>query len=144
GLFMGFQQAMNGTQTAAYGTPITATLVNFLVGGTALFILWGLSSLGGEHQLSFPAEWWLYTGGVFGCVFIAIGALLVKSLGVLISGLCMIAGQLVGSLAIDLILPAPGTVIAVATLLGTLLTLAAVVLASVPAGRLARPTRGRR
>ncbi|MDN6332575.1 MAG: DMT family transporter, partial [Micrococcaceae bacterium] len=83
-------------------------------------------------------------GGVFGCVFIAIGALLVKSLGVLISGLCMIAGQLVGSLAIDLILPAPGTVIAVATLLGTLLTLAAVVLASVPAGRLARPTRGRR
>jgi len=135
GLFMGFQQAMNGTQTAAYGTPITATLVNFLSGGTALFIVWGLRSIGSSPQITFPADWWLYTGGAFGCVFIAIGALLVKSLGVLVSGLCMIAGQLIGSLAIDIILPAPGTVVAVATVLGTLLTLAAVVLASIPTGR---------
>ncbi|WP_417216655.1 DMT family transporter [Arthrobacter sp.] len=134
GLFMGFQQAMNGTQTAAYGTPITATLVNFLTGGTALFILWGLTSLAAPHHLEFPSTWWLYTGGVFGCVFIAIGALLVKSLGVLVSGLCMIAGQLIGSLAIDIILPAPGTVVALATVLGTVLTLVAVVLASIPTG----------
>ncbi|WP_372696773.1 DMT family transporter [Arthrobacter sp. JSM 101049] len=135
GLFMGFQQAMNGTQTAAYGTPITATLVNFLTGGTALFIVWGLRSIGSSPHLTFPSDWWLYTGGAFGCVFIAIGALLVKSLGVLVSGLCMIAGQLIGSLAIDIILPAPGTVVALATVLGTLLTLAAVVLASIPTGR---------
>ena len=44
----------------------------------------------------------------------------------------MIAGQLLGSLGLDLVLPAPGTVVALPTVLGTLLTLAAIVLASLP------------
>ena len=29
---MSFQQAMNGTATVHYGTPIAATLVNFIAG----------------------------------------------------------------------------------------------------------------
>jgi transporter family-2 protein len=44
----------------------------------------------------------------------------------------MIAGQLLGSLGLDLLFPAPGTVVAAATVLGTLLTLAAIVLATLP------------
>lgn len=135
GLFMGFQQAMNGTQTASYGTPITATLVNFVAGGLALALVWAIKMALVGQQLHFPHVWWYYSGGIFGCVFIAVGAVLVRSLGVLVSGLCMIAGQLIGSLAVDLIFPAPGTIIAPATVLGTLLTLAAVVLASVPLRR---------
>jgi transporter family-2 protein len=67
-----------------------------------------------------------------GCVFIGLGALLVRSLGVLVTGLGMIAGQLLGSLALDLALPAPGTVVAPATVLGTLLTLGAIILATLP------------
>jgi transporter family-2 protein len=67
-----------------------------------------------------------------GCVFIGLGALLVRSLGVLVTGLGMIAGQLLGSLALDVVLPAPGTVVAPATVLGTILTLAAIVLATLP------------
>ena len=39
-------------------------------------------------------------------------ALLVRSLGVLVTGLGMIAGQLLGSLGLDLAVPAPGTVVA--------------------------------
>ena len=50
----------------------------------------------------------------------------------LVTGLGMIAGQLLGSLALDLALPAPGTVVAPATILGTLLTLAAIILATLP------------
>ena len=45
-----------------------------------------------------PGEWWYYLGGPMGCVFIGLGALLVRSLGVLVTGLGMIAGQLLGSL----------------------------------------------
>jgi transporter family-2 protein len=67
-----------------------------------------------------------------GCAFIGLGALLVRSLGVLVTGLGMIAGQLLGSLGLDLVLPAPGTVVALPTVLGTVLTLGAIVLATLP------------
>ena len=37
---MSFQQAMNGTATVHYGTPIAATLVNFISGATVLWLAW--------------------------------------------------------------------------------------------------------
>ncbi len=40
GFFMSFQQAMNGTATVHYGTPIAATLVNFIAGSAILWIAW--------------------------------------------------------------------------------------------------------
>jgi transporter family-2 protein len=52
-----------------------------------------------------------------------LAALLVRSLGVLITGLGMIAGQLVGSLVLDVVIPSPGAVVALPTVLGTVLTL---------------------
>ncbi|WP_457949222.1 DMT family transporter [Pseudarthrobacter sp. alpha12b] len=132
GFLMSFQQAMNGTATVHYGTPIAATLVNFVAGCTVLWVALAakLAVAGPANPL--PAEWWYYLGGPMGCVFIGLGALLVRSLGVLVTGLGMIAGQLLGSLALDLALPAPGTVVAPATVLGTLLTLGAIILATLP------------
>ncbi|MDP9905348.1 DMT family transporter [Arthrobacter bambusae] len=132
GCLMSFQQAMNGTATVHYGSPIAATLVNFVAGTVILWIAWLIkaSLLGPGHAL--PAEWWYYVGGPMGCVFIGLAALLVRSLGVLVTGLGMIAGQLLGSLALDLILPAPGTLVAFPTILGTLLTLFAIIVATLP------------
>ncbi|MET0978539.1 MAG: EamA-like transporter family protein, partial [Paeniglutamicibacter terrestris] len=51
------------------------------------------------------------------------------------TGLGMICGQLVGSLLIDMVVPAPGAVVNGATVAGTILTLAAVALTSVAGGR---------
>ena len=135
GFLMSFQQAMNGTATVSYRTPITATLVNFIAGSVVLWLAWliKLAVAGPGHAL--PTEWWYYLGGPMGCIFIGVAAILVRSLGVLITGLGMIAGQLLGSLGLDLVLPAPGTVVALPTVLGTLLTLAAIVLASLPWSR---------
>jgi transporter family-2 protein len=140
GFLMSFQQAMNGTATVHYGTPIAATLVNFVAG---CLVLWTalavkVSVAGPGNPL--PGEWWYYLGGPMGCVFIGLGALLVRSLGVLVTGLGMIAGQLLGSLALDVVLPAPGSVVAPATVLGTILTLAAIILATLqwPRGALRR------
>ena len=132
GFLMSFQQAMNGTATVHYGTPIAATLVNFIAGAALLWVAWliKLAVAGAGNPL--PAQWWYYLGGPLGCIFIGIGALLVRSLGVLVTGLGMIAGQLLGSLGLDLILPVPGTVIALPTVLGTILTLGAIVLATLP------------
>jgi transporter family-2 protein len=132
GFLMSFQQAMNGTATIHYGTPIAATLVNFVAGGLVLWTAYGIKLAVAGPGNPLPGEWWYYVGGPMGCVFIGLGALLVRSLGVLVTGLGMIAGQLLGSLALDVILPAPGTVVAPATVLGTILTLAAIVLATLP------------
>ena len=132
GFLMSFQQAMNGTATVHYGTPIAATLVNFIAGSVVLWTAYAVkvSVAGAGNPL--PAEWWYYLGGPMGCVFIGLGALLVRSLGVLVTGLGMIAGQLLGSLALDVVLPTPGTIVAPATVLGTILTLAAIILATLP------------
>jgi transporter family-2 protein len=132
GFLMSFQQAMNGTATVHYGSPIAATLVNFIAGGALLWVAWliKLAVAGAGNPL--PAQWWYYLGGPLGCIFIGVGALLVRSLGVLVTGLGMIAGQLLGSLGLDLLFPVPGTVIALPTVLGTLLTLGAIILATLP------------
>lgn len=132
GFLMSFQQAMNGTATVHYGTPVAATLVNFIAGAVILWIAWliKLSVAGAGNPL--PGEWWFYLGGPMGCLFIGLAALLVRSLGVLVTGLGMIAGQLVGSLVLDVVIPSPGAVVALPTVLGTVLTLAAIIVATLP------------
>jgi transporter family-2 protein len=132
GFLMSFQQAMNGTATVHYGTPIAATLVNFVAGTVVLWTAWGIKVAVAGPGSPLPGEWWYYAGGPMGCVFIGLGALLVRSLGVLVTGLGMIAGQLLGSLGLDLLVPAPGSIVAPATVLGTVLTLAAIILATLP------------
>lgn len=132
GFLMSFQQAMNGTATVHYGTPIAATLVNFVAGSAVLWAAYAIKVSVAGWGNPLPPEWWYYAGGPMGCVFIGLGALLVRSLGVLVTGLGMIAGQLLGSLALDVVLPTPGTVVAPATVLGTILTLAAIILATLP------------
>jgi transporter family-2 protein len=132
GFLMSFQQAMNGTATVHYGTPIAATLVNFIAGTCVLWVAWSIKVAVAGPANPLPGEWWYYLGGPMGCVFIGLGALLVRSLGVLVTGLGMIAGQLLGSLGLDVLAPTPGTVVEAATVLGTLLTLASIVVATLP------------
>lgn len=132
GFLMSFQQAMNGTATMHYGTPIAATLVNFVAGTCVLWAAWLVKVAVAGVGNPLPEEWWYYLGGPMGCVFIGLGALLVRSLGVLVTGLGMIAGQLLGSLGLDLVVPAPGSVVEVPTVLGTLLTLGAIIVATLP------------
>ncbi|MEV7605462.1 DMT family transporter [Paenarthrobacter sp. NPDC089322] len=132
GFLMSFQQAMNGTATVHYGTPLAATLVNFLAGSAVLWAAWLIKSAVAGTGKPLPAEWWYYLGGPMGCVAIGLAALLVRSLGVLITGLGMIAGQLLGSLMLDIVIPAPGTVVTLPTVLGTLLTLVAIIAATLP------------
>lgn len=127
------QQAVNGRQSAAYRSPVPATLFNFMAGCTVLAAAWVVKlALTGGAVAELPAQWWLYIGGPLGCIFIGLGAVLVTKVGVLVAAMGMIAGQLLGSLALDLVLPTPGSLVTPATVLGTVLTLAAVIIASLP------------
>ncbi|MFJ4227829.1 DMT family transporter [Paenarthrobacter nicotinovorans] len=132
GFLMSFQQAMNGTATVHYGTPLATTVVNFLAGSVVLWIALLVKTVVAGTGNPLPAQLWYYLGGPLGCIAIGLAALLVRSLGVLITGLGMIAGQLLGSLMLDVVIPTSGTVVALPTVLGTLLTLAAIIVATLP------------
>lgn len=132
GVGIAWQQATNGRLRQRVGTPLTATLVNF-VGGTVLLVIAALVSLavqGGPGPL--PAEPWLYAGGAMGVFYIFLSAAIVVHTGVLLLGLGAVAGQLLTALVIDVAWPAaagPGWVVELVTVV---VALASVVVAAVP------------
>jgi len=96
-----YQQAVNG-QVNAVGGPWAATWNNFLVGTSLLVLLMVMSlALPGDLHTP-PATWWLYSGGLIGIAFISAAAVLVQVRGVLVLGVCTVAGQVLGALGIDL------------------------------------------
>lgn len=138
GILVSLQQGLNGRVTAHSGHFLTATWVNFVLGTVVLAVIcairWNQRGLP-DHLPANPA---LYLGGVIGVVFIAVGAHLAKPLGVLTLSMALVAGQITGSVLIDLLFPAAGDHLRLTTVLGALLTLVA---AGVTAGVFARRSR---
>ncbi|RLQ03568.1 EamA-like transporter family protein, partial [Micromonospora sp. BL1] len=125
------QQAVNGRVRAASGSAMTATLVNFTVGTAALLVTFAVDlAVRGRPAGAFPDEPWLYLGGPLGIVFIALAAALVRFTGVLLLGLATIAGQIVGAVLLDLLLPTAASHPGLDTLLGAALTMVAVLVAA--------------
>lgn len=124
------QQVFNGRQSAAYGSPIPVTLINFLAGTALLGSVYLVKVLSAGASGSLPAVWWMYAGGPLGCVFIGVSALLVPRIGAFLTTLGLVAGQLLGSLLLDTFAPVGGAAVSAWTVVGTLGALAAVVLAS--------------
>lgn len=138
GMAMGFQAASNGVQAREFGSPMAATLVNFSVGTVLLALAFAALRPAEVGWSDLPGEWWYYTGGAFGVLFVLISSMLVRHLGVLLTGLGMIGGQLVGSLLLDVFFPSPGTMLHPFTVAGTLLTLVAIAAASISGSSLMR------
>lgn len=131
GIVVAWQQAVNGLVGRAAGSPLTATLVNFTVGLVALLAVFAVDiAVRGLPAGSPPAEPWLYLGGPIGITFIAIAAAVVEFTGVLLLGLATIAGQVVGAVLLDVLLPTAASRPDATTLLGAALTLVAVLIAA--------------
>ncbi|WDZ88020.1 DMT family transporter [Micromonospora cathayae] len=132
GIGIAWQQAVNGRVRAAAGNALTATLVNFTVGTLALLVVFAVDLLvRGLPGGGLPAEPWLYLGGPLGILFIALAAAIVRFTGVLLLGLATIAGQIVGAVLLDVLLPTAASHPGPATLLGAALTLVAVLVAAI-------------
>ncbi|MGH8792509.1 MAG: DMT family transporter, partial [Stackebrandtia sp.] len=134
GVGLAVQAAFNGRINEISGNPLSTGLVNFVAGTGVLYAAIAVVAAAvGLPVLDLPSEPWLYLGGVFGaavviCVMFAIG-----TLGVLRVGLGVVAGQLAGALALDVVIartwPSPWVVA------GVVLTAAAVAVS----GRRAAP-----
>lgn len=126
GIGIAWQQAFNGQVREVSGSAITATFVNFVAGTTVLIIATLVASIWRGWPSELPTDPVVYLGGVIGVIFIAGGAIAVRYLGVLLLGLGMISGQLIGSLVLDLVVPAEGHELGIPTVVSTIVTLLAV------------------
>ncbi|MFC4017977.1 DMT family transporter [Micromonospora sp. GCM10011542] len=134
GFAVAAQAALNG-RVAAAGTPAAGVAVNFATSTPAIL---AVAALAGTFAVrpAWPDAWYLYTGGLLGVGIVSCLLVGVRSVGVLRTGLALVAGQLAGALLLD-VLTAGGPGLRWPVLAGALLTLLAVAVA----GRGSRPPR---
>ena len=127
GIAQVFQLSFNSKLATITSTRV-ATFINFPIA-----VLFGLFfvlilQITGRSWPEFPDQWWLYSAGILGGVFVFIAAWLVKQLGVLVFTLATISGQLIAALILDLFFSAID--VGWQLVSGALLVLVAVYLAS--------------
>lgn len=130
GLLVSFQQSMNGRAGQAYGSTATATTINYLASAGGLLVAMTVLAALGLESFGFAAapQWWMYFAGPLGILFVVTGVSLVPKLGALVLGIGLVTGQLVGSLLMDLLIEPEK--VGVSEIVGTLLTLVAVLITS--------------
>lgn len=94
--------AFNVRLARALGTPLAATLVNFLVGMALLGGLW-LLGVDGARPSGWPPAWML-TGGLLGATYVTLSLVGAARLGVAVGTVAATLGQLL----VALLLPALG------------------------------------
>lgn len=132
GLGAGWQPAGNSTVAKATGSMTTAIAWNIVVGYSVLLIPFIFRLIIGDIHLNLPDHWWMYLGGPLGCSSIACMAFLVRGIGLLLLGIASTAGQLIGSVIIDLAFPSLGHEVYTSTFIGIALTLAGTIIVALP------------
>ena len=127
GLGLSAGLAFNLRLARTLGTPLAATLVNFLVGAGLLLTVW-LAGVDGRHPISAPPPWMLL-GGLLGATYVTLSLFGAARLGVAISTIAVTLGQVLGALIIGTFgwLQQPAHPPSSSALLSTVLLLAAVV-----------------
>ncbi|MDQ6649712.1 MAG: DMT family transporter, partial [Actinomycetota bacterium] len=130
GAGLALQQAVNGQLQRVLGEARLAGLASFLVGTAVLAaVVVGLSVAGRLSSLHWPPPSYLWLGGLGGACFIIVTAAVVRTVGVLRISLAAVAGQLLGAVLLDALVPAPGHRLTLMTVLATAVTFAAVAVA---------------
>ena len=129
GLAVTVQFALNGRVTKAANSQVSA-FINFPMSMITVCITLIVMNLFGKDWNTWPNQWWLYTAGFLGAVVVYLAAATIRTLGVLLFGLASVAGQLITSIALDVILPNANINVGWALISGAGLMLLAVYLAS--------------
>jgi transporter family-2 protein len=129
GVAVTIQFALNGRVTKAANSQVSA-FINFPMSLITVSITLIVMNLFGKNWNTWPNQWWLYTAGFLGAVVVYLAAATIRTLGVLLFGLASVAGQLITSIALDVILPNANINVGWALISGAGLMLLAVYLAS--------------
>jgi transporter family-2 protein len=129
GLAVTIQYSLNGRVTNATNSQVSA-FINFPMSMITVSVTLIVMNLFGKNWNTWPNQWWLYTAGFLGAVVVFLAAATIRTLGVLLFGLASVAGQLITSIALDVLLPNANINVGWALISGAGLMLLAVYLAS--------------
>jgi len=143
GALGGIQRAMNGEINEYSHQSFTTSLLNFIMGTSFLFVILIVLVITNNISLvPLPhGPWWIYTGGVIGVTYIAFSSTIVQHLGVLNFTLFSVGGQLVGSLAIDILYPTDGVHVSAYLVSGIIMTYVGVMVGGVNSSKVRKPKR---
>jgi bacterial/archaeal transporter family-2 protein len=96
------QQAVNADLRASIGAAAWAGFVSYLGGTVCMLVLAvvlreAVPAIADIHR----SDWWAWTGGFFGAVYIAISIFLVPRLGAAFFVALLVSGQMAASVAFD-------------------------------------------
>jgi transporter family-2 protein len=133
GAIVGIQRAMNGLINEHSQQSFATSLLNFIMGSSALGIVFLIAvAIGKVSFVPLPAgPWWIYTGGTIGVIYIAFTSTIVQHLGVLTFTLFSTGGTLIGALLIDIVLPTKGVSISAYLVSGIIMTFLGVLVGGV-------------
>ncbi|MBK7251753.1 MAG: DMT family transporter [Gammaproteobacteria bacterium] len=133
GLGLTVQVGMNAALRQAFGSPVLASLANFLVGTAALvvFVMLERAPLPGRGAAG-SVPLWAWFGGLFGAFYVVAATVVGPRLGASMLLALTVLGQLLAALAVDHFgwLGFPQQPLSMARLAGAALLLAGVLLIS--------------
>lgn len=102
GILLPLQAGVNATLRSTLAGPVWATFANFVVGATASAVAIAIARQpppDADRLAGTP--WWAWTGGLCGATLVFASLFAVGRLGYAGLGACLIAGQLLASVAFD-------------------------------------------
>jgi bacterial/archaeal transporter family-2 protein len=135
GVFASFQQGMNGRMNVVGKRPLATAWLNFASGTVVVVIALSVDLALGATIKPLPSNFWVYTGGAAGLIFVAVSAYIIKHLGVLNFSILSIAGQLVGAILIDWLAPAKAGSLNGYLIFGTIMTIISIAVSKLYEGR---------
>lgn len=95
------QAPTNARLSGALASPVNAAFVSFLVGTAALGLLALTLQTRPDATAMRTLPWWVWIGGLYGAIFVVTAAWSVPRLGVAMTVILMVAGQILISVVLD-------------------------------------------
>lgn len=103
GMLSAMQTAINGHLGVVINSPYAAAFISFVVGLfilPAVCVLWAVK-YPVQKDTSLKMHWWMWTGGIFGALFILINMFLSQRVGTGMAVIIVLLGAMTGGVCID-------------------------------------------
>lgn len=101
GALLAAQAPINARLRTALDSPFGSAVVSFTTGLAFLVVALVVTGQAGNLSHVGGGPWWAYLGGAIGAFFVVVGLLAVPRVGVTVTFVAVIAGQLVAGTLID-------------------------------------------